>query len=51
MTADVSIKDVTVQREGGILHHMIGSQAFWVTIAVVVICICLLYTSPSPRDS
>ena len=45
MTADVSIKDVTVQREGGLLHHMVGSQAFWVTIAVVVICVVMSFVS------
>ncbi len=45
MSADVSIKDVTGQREGGLWHHIAGSQAFWVTIAVVAICVIMSFVS------
>ncbi|NNG04941.1 MAG: ABC transporter permease, partial [Inquilinus sp.] len=44
-TANVSISDVTSQREGGWTHHIIGSQAFWVTVAVIVICIVMSFVS------
>ena len=45
MTADVSIRDVTSQKEGGLLHFILGSQAFWVTVAVVVICVVMSFVS------
>ena len=45
MTADVSIRDVTSQREGGWLHHMAASQAFWVLIAVLIICVVMSMVS------
>lgn len=41
MTADVSISDVTSQQTGGWRHHLLGSQAFWVTIAVLIICVAM----------
>jgi ribose transport system permease protein len=39
MTTQVSISDVTGLRERGPLQKLFGSQAFWVTIALIVISI------------
>ncbi len=45
MTANVSIKDVTGLRESTWLHNLIASQAFWVTIAILIICVVMTFTS------
>jgi ribose transport system permease protein len=39
MTTQVSISDVAGLRERGPLQKLLGSQAFWVTVAVIVISI------------
>lgn len=39
MSTQVSIEDVTGLRERGLLQKLIGSQAFWVTVAVIAISI------------
>ncbi len=38
---DVSISDITSQRAGGWWDHLLGSQAFWVTVAVLIICVAM----------
>jgi ribose transport system permease protein len=45
MSENVAIKDVVGQRESGPLGKLLGSQAFWVTVAVVVISIIMSMVS------
>jgi len=37
----VAIEQVTNQRERGPMHAMFISQPFWVTVALVVICLVM----------
>jgi ribose transport system permease protein len=45
MSENVAIKDVVGQRESGPLGKLLGSQAFWVTVAVVAISIIMSMVS------
>jgi ribose transport system permease protein len=45
MSESVAIEDVVGQRETGPLGKLLGSQAFWVTVAVVVISIIMSMVS------
>ena len=42
----VALEDIARQREQGPLGKLVTSQAFWVTIAVLVICVVMAQISP-----
>jgi ribose transport system permease protein len=45
--SSVEIGDITGLREHNWLSHMLSSQAFWVTVAVVLICFATAYQEPA----
>jgi ribose transport system permease protein len=46
LTANVSIESVLGIQERSIWHRLVSSQAFWVTIALIVICIVMTFREP-----
>jgi ribose transport system permease protein len=42
----VAIDEVTGLREHGLAQKLLGSQPFWVTVALVVICLVMSYLQP-----
>src|SRR5579863_8152931 len=43
-TADVAIESVLNIREKTVLQGLFGNQAFWVAIAIVIICVLMTIT-------
>ncbi len=45
--ASVAIEEITGLREHGWLQAVLGSQAFWVSVAVILICIATAFDQPA----
>ncbi len=45
-TSSVAIEDVTSLQERSALANVIANQAFWVSVAVALICIATAYQQP-----
>ena len=43
----VAIEDVVGVKERSLLDRLISSQAFWVTVALVIICVVMVYLEPA----
>src|SRR5688500_15890974 len=43
----VGIEDVVGVRERSLFDRLISSQAFWVTVALLVICVVMVYLQPA----
>ena len=47
---DIRIQDVVSIREQTLLEKMLASQAFWVTVALVIICLILTFFVPQASE-